>query len=170
MTRANLRALLIAVAAGVLSVSAIAHGDSMCMKDAQRYCPTIPFGEGRVLTCLQARWMDLSSACQNEIQQIQNRAAEINQACVTDLWQYCPNVAAGAGRLQACLVSRWDNLSSICRDKVAEVAEKAQGMRDYCADDIDRLCSWVKPGGGQLFMCLKAQESKVSVQCRKVLR
>ena len=170
MTRANLRVLLIAVTAGVLSASAAAHADSACMKDAQRFCPTIPFGEGRVYTCLQARWMELSSACQNEIQQIQNRAAEINQACVTDLWQYCPNVAPGAGRLQACLVSRWDDLSSICRDKVAEVAEKAQGLQNYCADDTERLCNWVKPGGGQLFMCLKAQESKVSAQCRRVLR
>ena len=170
MTRANLPALLIAVSAGVLTASAEAHADSKCLKDAQRFCPNIPWGEGRVLTCLQARFGDLSSACQQEIQQIQNRSAEITQACVTDLWQYCQNVAPGAGRLQVCLLSRWDNLSSTCRDTVSEISQKAQGMQDYCADDIERLCYGIRPGGGQLYLCLKAQESQVSVQCRSVLR
>src|SRR5215831_11264728 len=140
MTRTNLRALLIGVAAGALTASAAADADSACLSDAKRFCSNIPNGEGRVLTCLQTRWMDLSSACQQEIQQFQNWAAAIGTACTTDLWQYCQNIAPGGGRLQVCLMSRWDDVSSTCRDAVTQVAQMTQGMQDYCADDIERLC------------------------------
>ena len=123
-----------------------------------------------MLTCLQTRWKDLSSACQQDIQRIQNAASEINLACANDVWQYCQNVAPGGDRIRVCLWSQWDNLSSTCRDKAAEVAEKAQNLADYCADDIDRLCPGMRAGGGQIYMCLKAQQSKTSSQCQRVLR
>jgi hypothetical protein len=170
MTRANLRTLLISALAGVLTASAAANADSACLSDAKRLCSNIPIGEGRVLTCLQTRWKDLSSACQQEIQQIQNRAREIDLACSGDVWQYCSNVVPGGDRIRVCLWSRWDDLSSTCREKAAMVAEKAQQLSDYCAGDIERLCPGLRPGGGQLYLCLKAQESKASSQCRRVLR
>jgi len=105
-----------------------------------------------------------------EIQRIQSRAREINQACAADVWQYCGNVAPGADRLRICLGSNWDNLSSTCREKVAEVVEKAQALQQNCGADLERLCPGLKPGGGQLYLCLKAQESKTSSQCRAALR
>ena len=170
MTPPILRALLAATAAVALMSSSAAHADSACIPDARRFCTGIPFGEGRVLTCLQSRWKDLSSACQQEIQQVQNRARAINQACAADVWQYCQGVAPGADRIRVCLWSNWDNLSSTCRDTVAALAEKAQKMSELCAGDLERLCPGLKPGGGQLWLCLKAQESKVSGQCRSALR
>jgi len=66
--------------------------------------------------------------------------------------------------------SRWDDLSSTCREKAAEVAEKAEKLRNLCGPDIDRLCPGMRPGGGQIYLCLKAQESKTSGQCRSALR
>ncbi|SRR6266566_2267017 len=167
---ANLRALLGAAAAGVLMATAAAHADSACVSDARRYCSSIPFGEGRVLTCLQSRWKDLSGACQQEIQAIQNRAREINLACANDVWQYCRGVAPGGGRIRVCLWSRWDDLSSTCRETVTEIAAKAQKIWDQCAGDMERLCPGLKPGGGQIYLCLKAQESKASSQCQGALR
>jgi hypothetical protein len=168
--RATLCALVTAFVTALLLTSIAARADSACMADAQRYCSRIPIGEGRVLTCLQARWNDLSGACQQEIQLIQSRAREIDLACSTDVWQYCRGVAPGADRIRVCLWSRWDDLSSTCREKAAEVAEKAQKLRDLCAADIDRLCPGMRPGGGQIYLCLKAQESKTSSQCRSALR
>src|SRR6266850_727084 len=97
-------------------------------------------------------------------------AACADSACLPDAWQYCGNVAPGAGRLRICLGSNWDNLSSTCREKVAEVVEKAQALQQNCGADLERLCPGLKPGGGQLYLCLKAQESKTSSQCRAALR
>ena len=170
MTRTTFRALPLALSAGLLMAPLAAPADSACMSDAQRYCSQIPIGEGRVLTCLQARWKDISSACQQEIQQIQNRAREINAACTSDVWQYCRDVAPGGDRIRVCLWSHWDDLSSTCRDTVAELTERTQKLQDLCAADADRLCPGVRPGGGQLFLCLKAQESKASSQCQGALR
>jgi len=158
------------LSAALLTLSGPALADSACLKDAKRYCAAIPIGEGRVLTCLQARWIDLSGECQHEIQEIQNRAREISLACSNDVWQFCQGVAPGGDRIRVCLWARWDDLSSTCRDKAAEVAEKAQAMSDRCGDDIDRLCPGMQPGGGRIYLCLKAQESKVSSQCRSALR
>ena len=170
--RLCLQATLCALAAAVcaLTPSSAARADSACLPDAQRFCGNIQIGEGRVMTCLQARWNDLSSACQQEIQRIRNRSQELHQACAADVWQYCGNVAPGADRLRICIVSNWDNLSSTCREKVAEVSEKAQALQQNCAADIERLCPGLKPGGGQLYLCLKALESKTSSQCRAALR
>jgi|GraSoiStandDraft_4_1057263.scaffolds.fasta_scaffold150985_2 hypothetical protein len=170
MTRTNLRALLAALSIWGPIASAPARADSACMQDALRYCPTVPIGEGRVLTCLQTRWKDLASACQQEIQTIHNRARAINLACTNDVWQFCRGVAPGADRIRVCLSSRWDDLSSACRDTVTEVAEKAQNLSELCANDMERLCPGIKAGGGQIFLCLKAQKSKTSSQCQTALR
>ena len=170
MSRTRLRPSSFALSAAILTLASTAHADSACLKDARQYCSGIPIGEGRVLTCLQARWKDLSGECQHDIQEVQARAQEISLACSNDVWQYCQGVAPGADRIRVCLWSRWNDLSSTCREKAAEVAEKAQGMSDQCANDIDRLCPGMQPGGGRIYLCLKAQESKVSSQCRRVLR
>jgi hypothetical protein len=170
MFRINPRGPLITLAAALTTISSIAHADSACLKDADRYCAGIPYGEGRMLTCLQARWKDLSGACQQDIQRIQNASQQLTLACTSDVWQYCSGVVPGGDRIRVCLWARWSDLSSTCRDTLAAVAEKAQQLSDYCADDIDRLCPGIRPGGGQIYLCLKAQESKTSVWCRKALR
>ena len=35
-----------------------------------------------------------------------------------------------------------------------------------CADDIEKYCKEIKPGGGRLLECLKAHETELSVSCR----
>jgi len=35
-----------------------------------------------------------------------------------------------------------------------------------CADDIEKYCKEIKPGGGRLLNCLKAHETELSVSCR----
>jgi len=35
-----------------------------------------------------------------------------------------------------------------------------------CADDIEKYCKEIKPGGGRLLECLKAREAELSVSCR----
>jgi len=164
-------ALLPAAAAALLVGSGAGQAaDSACLTDAERYCKGIPYGEGRVLTCLQSRWKDLSSACQQDIQQVQNRANEITSACSGDVWQYCKGVMPGGDRVRVCLYSRWDELSSTCRDGWARLVEKAQELADNCSADAQQVCPGVQSGGGRLFLCLKLNEGKVSTRCRSALR
>jgi hypothetical protein len=35
-----------------------------------------------------------------------------------------------------------------------------------CADDIEKYCREIKPGGGRIMNCLKAHETELSVSCR----
>ena len=147
-----------------------ARADSACLPDMQKFCAEVPIGEGRVLTCLRAQWANLAGACQREIQRIDNRAREVSQACVNDIFQWCPNVRPGYDRIRTCLWSRWKDLSSTCRDEVARLSEKAQKLWDKCTADIEQLCPGMQRGGGQIYLCLKAQESKASYQCQQALR
>ena len=153
----------------LLVISTAVRADSACMRDAERFCSRIPIGEGRMLTCLQSRWSELSSSCQQDLQEINNKSREIDQACASDVYQYCHGVAPGADRIKVCLWSNWDRLSSTCRDKAAEISEKREKLQQLCPADIQNLCPGVNPGGGRIYLCLKAQESKVSFQCRPAL-
>jgi hypothetical protein len=170
MRTAKARALLAASWTAALLAPVAVRADSACVSDAERLCPGIPAGEGRVLTCLRARWSDLSGACQHDIQQAENRSREIATACTGDVWQYCRGVAPGGDRIRVCLWSRWNDLSSTCRDEWARLAEKAQRLVDECAADIQQHCPGLQPGGGRIFLCLKLQESRLSSRCQGALR
>lgn len=170
MTTTLMRAWATALSACALLVPVAADADSACLPDAQRHCAGIPIGDGRVLTCLKTRWKDLASACQQEIQGVENRARQISNACAVDVWQYCQSVPPGQGRIRTCLWARWNDLSSTCREEAARVAEKSQRLWEKCSADAGALCPGIQPGGGLLYLCLKAQESKASSACREVLR
>ena len=167
MTTTSIRAATIAIGACALLAPLEAFADSACLPDAQRFCAGIPIGDGRVLTCLKARWKDLSSACQQDIQRVENRARQISNACAADVWQYCANVRPGQGRIRTCLWARWNDLSSTCREEAARVAEKSQQLWEKCSADAAALCPGMQPGGGLIYLCLKAQESKASSACRQ---
>ena len=164
MPRLRLLALL------ALAVAAPARADSPCMADAVKHCPDVPFGDGRVVTCLQNHWNQLSSGCIQDLQKIDAKAREITLRCSADIWAYCANVVPGGGRVKACLWSRWDVLSTACKEEAARLEEKAQRVWDACQGDASRLCAGMTIGGGQVYMCLKAQESKVSGPCQRELR
>ena len=39
-----------------------------------------------------------------------------------------------------------------------------------CADDIEKYCKEIKPGGGRIMNCLKAHEAELSASCRGKIR
>jgi hypothetical protein len=39
-----------------------------------------------------------------------------------------------------------------------------------CADDIEKYCKEIKPGGGRIINCLKAHETELSPSCRGKIR
>lgn len=164
------RALRLALALAALLAGAPARADSACLDDARKFCPDTPFGDGRVLTCLQNHWSQLSGACIQELQVVQAKTREVTLSCAADLWSYCPSVAPGGGRLQECLGARWEVLSSTCKDELNRIAKKTRELWDHCETDAMRLCAGMPIGGGQVYLCLKALESKVSGPCQRALR
>jgi hypothetical protein len=170
MKKTSSRLAVTALTAAALLGAAPARADSPCLADAVKYCPDVPFGDGRVVTCLQNHSNQLSSGCIRDLQQADAKAREITLKCSADIWTYCGGVAPGGGRVRACLLARWDVLSTQCKDEAARLEEKAQRVWAACQDDASRLCAGMRTGGGQVFMCLKAQESKVSGPCQRELR
>ena len=45
-----------------------------------------------------------------------------------------------------------------------------QALKTYCKPDIERLCSNVEPGGGQIKECLMAQKEELTVGCAQALQ
>jgi hypothetical protein len=159
-----------AIVAVCVAASGPAAAEGPCVADARRLCPDVPVGEGRILACFRARWYDVSSACQRVVQDVENRARQINVACSPAVWQYCQGIAPGQGRLLTCVAARWNDLSSTCRDAVGAANEKMQRFQTACAGDAARLCPGVTAGGGKIFGCLKLYEDAVSSACRAAMR
>jgi hypothetical protein len=164
------RWLPVACAALVAAAPGRAVAEDACVADARRLCADVPYGEGRVVDCLRSRWYEVSSACQQEIQSVDNRARQIGVACTHDVYEHCRRVPAGGGRVLSCLARSWDQLSSTCQQAVATVAERVERFTAACSADAERLCGGVEPGGGRVFACLKAQERAVSSRCAATLR
>jgi hypothetical protein len=166
-TRFAAASLLAALAAA----SPPARAEAPCATDAARLCPGIPSGDGRLWACLQRNQMQLSSQCVRNLQELQRRASELDADCGADVYRFCPNVPVGQGRVLGCLgqhVGRRE-LSSNCEDAVTTALEKLQEFSDACARDAASLCEGVQPGGGRIFVCLRAQSERLSTRCRNAV-
>jgi phage host-nuclease inhibitor protein Gam len=51
-------------------------------------------------------------------------------------------------------------LSALAQDQLAAI-------RAACAEDAQKLCAGVQPGGGRIVACLKAHKDSLSDQCKK---
>jgi hypothetical protein len=163
-------ALLLAAAIATLGAGRAA-AQAPCAEDAERLCPGIPSGDGRLWACLQRNNLQLSSACTRNLQEVRRRASEFNADCANDVFRFCPATPRGGGRVLECLrphVGRHE-LSSSCEDAVATAVEKLDEFRTACADDLAALCQGVQPGTGRLLMCLRYQSDKISSRCRQAV-
>jgi hypothetical protein len=98
------------------------------------------------------------------------------ESCGKELNRFCKSVAAGDGRLLACLYAREKSLSAGCKTAVSAARERL--ARSYaamteaqrvCEPDAKRLCSGVVAGGGNLTDCLARARARVSRTCNAVL-
>ncbi len=159
-------------AIGLLAaIGAPAAADAPCAEDAARLCPRVEPGDRRLWDCLLQKQFQLSSACQRNIQEVQRRASEFSADCAQDVYRYCRSTPPGQGRILACLQAYvgTGDLSSNCEQAVVTALEKVQALADAFTDDAARLCSGVQPGGGRIFLCLRAQSERVSSRCRAAL-
>jgi hypothetical protein len=163
---APLAALLAALGGATARAS-----DAPCLAETDKVCPGIPAGDGRLWSCLLRNEFRLSSACVQNLREIQRRASEFNADCASDVYRFCPGVPGRGGRILECLrpyVGRRE-LATNCEDAVVTALEKAQEFTDACSAEAAQLCQGVQPGGGRLFLCLRHQSDQLSARCRKAV-
>jgi hypothetical protein len=158
---------ILGTAAALLARPALA--DAPCAKDAERLCPRLPAGQ--LWACLQRSQFQLSSECQQNLQEIQRRASQFSADCAGDVYRFCPDVPVGQGRVLECLgaYAGRRELSTNCEDAVLTALTNLQEFAEGCADDAARLCPGVQSGGGRVFLCLRAKSSQLSSRCKQAV-
>jgi hypothetical protein len=143
-----------------------AAADGSCEADAARLCSLIPAGDGRILTCLQTNYSNLSDDCKADLDRAKRLAYEVSLDCQADVFAYCQAATPGKGRVLSCLVGHLDQLSSGCKKGLALLRE----FQDQCGADQAALCRGIDPGGAQVLSCLLALKDRLSPGCRSFLR
>ena len=68
-------------------------------------------------------------------------------------------------RMFQLLASLW--IAMAAQTVLADSSSPMDALRVACAQDAQRLCSGVQPGGGRILSCLKAHKDQLSSQCRQ---
>jgi hypothetical protein len=93
-----------------------------CKEDEQKFCGSVQPGGGNIRDCMKQHEADLSQACKDNIaegkKKMEQKMAEIKEACGQDIQKYCANVTPGQGREIACLKSYDDKISAACKEKL----------------------------------------------------
>ncbi|MGE5256509.1 MAG: cysteine rich repeat-containing protein [Hyphomicrobiales bacterium] len=95
--------------------------------------------------------------------------AQTKNPCAGDIAKYCKDVTPGGGRLVQCLKQHESELSAECKAGQEKAREKAKEAHEACADDVQKLCKDVVPGGGRIVRCLKDNSKSLSPECRDKL-
>ena len=86
--------------------------------------------------------------------------------CAGDITKFCGNVQPGDGRMAGCLKQNEAQLSLACKAHLVQVKEALKEADQACEDDIAMFCGGVKPGGGRVAECLKANKAHLSRKCK----
>jgi len=87
-------------------------------------------------------------------------------ACQADVVKFCKGIEQGEGRIWACLKSNEPQLSEGCKNRMAQLREKAKEFIQACKADKDKFCTEIKPGKGEIIKCLKGHETELSDPCK----
>jgi predicted phage gp36 major capsid-like protein len=143
-----------------------------CAADARKLCPGIKPGEGTVATCLRSHKQDLSPACRTRLFEFEQEA----NACRADVEKLCPGIPRGPQRME-CMKSHKGDVSAACRDLANKVRDRKQARdrsqrdaRAACHADVEKYCSKVGAGAGQVMACLQEHQSDLSPACAAQLK
>ena len=93
--------------------------------------------------------------------------AEISPPCAEEIAKFCKNIQPCKGLLMDCLKEHENELSSTCKAKVEEANKRLEEAQQVCAEDIQKFCKDVQPGGGRIAKCLKEHACDLSPACKE---
>ena len=96
-------------------------------------------------------------------------SAQGTGACAGDVQAFCSTVKPGQGRVLQCLKQNKESLSPGCKIRILEVATQLEEVKQACQDDVLNFCPGIKPGGGRIAGCLKANMARLSPECAATL-
>ena len=133
----NFQALLFAVVASALMVlnatSAARSQDVLmaCEPDIKKYCSQVTLGDGRLLACMYAHEDKISEQCDvaiadaaDQLDWFLSSVREAIATCAPDIEKHCADVAAGQGRIYACLRIKKDEIGDDCKAVVDNVTAR----------------------------------------------
>jgi hypothetical protein len=92
--------------------------------------------------------------------------------CEAEIEQLCPDSPDGSAR-RRCLEQRAKQLPLLCQSQLHERFMKWKEDRSRlmaaCDEDVNRFCSAVKAGSGQVLQCLQSHAQEVSDRCYQTL-
>jgi len=161
------------IVARVVSIALMAFGvaraEDACRADAEKLCPGVRRGEGRILVCLQAKEAQLSPACKQQVDVVGKKVKEVGAACGDDVAQFCPEVKTGGGRVLKCLAANNANLSQTCQKVIQQAEEKSAEFKKSCGEDVTKFCASVPKGQGRILKCLQPKVAELTPACQALL-
>ena len=95
-----------------------------------------------------------------------------DQACRSDVEQYCAKVQPGDGRVASCLYAHTDLLTDECYAATSQIGVILEGVFDgieafyaACTADLREFCPGKQPGGGEQLSCLRENMASISPGC-----
>jgi hypothetical protein len=85
--------------------------------------------------------------------------------CAEDIAKYCKEVKPGGGRIITCLKDHESDLTALCKDKMETLAGRVKELQKACAEDLEKFCRDVQPGGGRIAKCLREHKGELSAPC-----
>lgn len=98
---------------------------TQCEGDIETYCASVTPGDGRLATCLYSHSDRISDACHEAtaavgviLESFFDRISTTYESCSGDIHTYCDGVAAGGGRIMACLMQNSAEIEPECLENV----------------------------------------------------
>ena len=112
-----------------------------CKADTEQFCGNVEPGGGRVIGCLSQHQVEISRACQVEIQHIgaaRDRLEGFRRACTKDLATLCADVPQQAGPLLECARANAERISPECKSIDLPLVSEAAGVVEVVEEMTSR--------------------------------
>jgi hypothetical protein len=160
------RLTALALSLGALLAASSSRAEDPCATEVERHCA----GKAPVdvLSCLQARRADLPVACRDRLESsLANIQAALND-CEPDAFQFCRGLGRGEPTT-TCLSKSQGKLTWRCQQDFDAFARIESASTKACSAEASRYCGGVKPGKGDVYLCLVYRGSDLSPECRAAL-
>jgi hypothetical protein len=93
----------------------------------------------------------------------------VEEACATDLDDFCGRVTSGEGRVAMCMLAHEDQISSGCRSALHRAAHtlkrNVDRVAEGCWNEIQAQCGET----GKIAQCLEQKKSSLSSSCQTII-